>query len=205
MFTRSAATVSFSVSPPLPLSTSILSEPLAGAFNRHWHLSPRAVMSLIHQQGMTGRMPLHSRTHTSPTWKGGEASRSAIWVCLSVCMWPAGEVQVYVHGHWIWTLNHQGQVCVSSWSLHRVWGYWEGVCRTGEGKDTLGYPLWRMFHRKATLSTNAVIDSGLWFWRFLPRIDTSPSPPETPMWKYRCRRSLKCQRLENFTMSCKKE
>lgn len=52
MFIRSAATVFLP-----PFSTSMLSEPLAGAFNRRWHLSPRAVMYLIHQQGMTGCMP----------------------------------------------------------------------------------------------------------------------------------------------------
>lgn len=54
VFTRSAATVSLSFFSPL--STSILSKPLAGAFNRQWHLSPRAVMSPIHQWGMTGCM-----------------------------------------------------------------------------------------------------------------------------------------------------
>ncbi len=59
VFTRSAATVSLSFFSPL--FTSILSEPLAGAFNRRWHLSPGAVMSPIHQWGMTCCMP-------SPDW-----------------------------------------------------------------------------------------------------------------------------------------
>lgn len=75
VFTRSAATVSLSVFSPL--STSILSEPLAGAFNRQWHLSPRAVMSPIHQWGMTGCMPPTTTTsRLSPTQSGGEGSHS---------------------------------------------------------------------------------------------------------------------------------
>lgn len=79
VFTRSAATVSLSFLSPL--STSILSKPLAGAFNRRWHLSPRAVMFLIHQKGMTACIPpplrfqwpnQAGRVHTRPvhsTWK----------------------------------------------------------------------------------------------------------------------------------------
>lgn len=103
VFTRSAATVSLSVF--YPLSTCILSEPLAGAFNRQWHLSPRAVMSLIHQWGMTGCMPPPSPA----TGSGGEGSHSArperlVRVCA---------VQANAHGHRIWTLNHQSLMCVS--------------------------------------------------------------------------------------------
>lgn len=70
VFTRSAATVSLSFFSPL--STFILSKPLAGAFNRQWHLSPRAIMSPIHQWGMTGCVtptPLQTKA-------GGEGSHS---------------------------------------------------------------------------------------------------------------------------------
>ena len=107
VFTRSAVTVSLSFFSPL--STSILSKPLAGAFNRQWHLSPRAVMSPIHQWGMTGcmlpsppppppRLGQVGRVHTLPDHGGWR-----VCVCVCVC-WCVVEADT--HGHWIWTLNH---------------------------------------------------------------------------------------------------
>lgn len=98
VFTRSAATVSLSVFSPL--STSILSEPLAGAFNRQWHLSPRAVMSPIHQWGMTACMPHY---HRSPTHSGGEGSHSTRperfqGVCLYRCVCVCYKLALMVTG-----------------------------------------------------------------------------------------------------------
>lgn len=78
VFTRSAATVSLSFFSSL--STSILSKPMAGAFNRQWHLSPRAVMSPIHQWGMTGCM---SPPSDWGRWGGFTLSWSELWkVCV---------------------------------------------------------------------------------------------------------------------------
>lgn len=68
VFTRSAATVSLSF---LSLvSASILSKPLAEVFNRQWHLSPRAVMSPIHQWAMTGCMPPRTPPSDQGRWGG---------------------------------------------------------------------------------------------------------------------------------------
>lgn len=81
VFTRSAATVSLSFFSPL--STSILSKPLTGAFNRQWHLSPRAVMSPIHQWGMTGYMPPPLPPATEAGGKGSHIPDQSGWkVCV---------------------------------------------------------------------------------------------------------------------------
>lgn len=108
VFTRSAATVSLSFFSPL--STSILSKPLAGAFNRQWHLSPRAVMSPIHQWADDGLYAPPPRQPPPRAETGGEGSHSTRPERLEgVCV-----VEADTHGHWIWTLNHRGlHVCVS--------------------------------------------------------------------------------------------
>ncbi|KAI9538216.1 hypothetical protein NQZ68_017950 [Dissostichus eleginoides] len=78
--------------------------PLAGAFNRQWHLSPRAVMSSIHQWGMTGYMPPPLTTEVGG--EGSHSTRPERW--KGVC-----AVECDTHGHWVWTLNHRGLVCMS--------------------------------------------------------------------------------------------
>lgn len=113
VFTRSAATVSLSF--PSPLSTSILSKPLAGAFNRQWHLSPRAVMSPIHQQWMTDCTP-PPPTHiflslTEPGGKGSHATKPEQLDSVRV-------VRADTHGHRIWTLNHWCLMCAPFPLLH---------------------------------------------------------------------------------------
>lgn len=75
---------------PLPF----FSEPLAGAFNRLWHLSPRAVMFLIHQWGMAGWMP--------PLEPGEKGSHSTGPQRLE----GVGAAETDTHGHWNWTFNH---------------------------------------------------------------------------------------------------
>lgn len=123
MFTRSAATVSLSFLSPL--SASILSKPLAGAFNRQWHLSPRAVMSPIHQQGMTACVPPPSLPLTQ---SGGDGSRYTRPNQLeSVC-----AEQTHTHGHWIRALNHWSLMCASRSSHLNPFGT---SCASPEGED----------------------------------------------------------------------
>lgn len=92
LFTRSAATVSLSFFSPL--STSILSKPLAGAFNRQWHLSPRAVMSPIHQRGMTGCMPPHPPTEAG-RWGGFTLYQTmAVGKCVCCRSWHSWSLDL---------------------------------------------------------------------------------------------------------------
>lgn len=72
-----------------------------------------------------------------PTEAGGEGSHSTRPGRLEgVCV-----VQADAHGHWSWTLNHQGPMCVSHpYSTYTSPEGEEGDGGEGRVEDTLGCP-----------------------------------------------------------------
>lgn len=92
-------------------------------------------MSSIHQWGMTGYVPPPLTTEV-----GGEGSHSTRPEQLKgVC-----AVECDTHGHWMWTLNHRGLVCVSHPSFFNAYStlYTSpgGEDGEGRGQDTLDCP-----------------------------------------------------------------